>query len=221
VSSTDDQLDRYQAATESLLASPSLLKSWHEHACRETAYGRYLLDNSWKLLPSLPSDLIPHKPILRIWENFFAGIDFGIDFRSLTVFLSEDSRRCLVREGRWRTPKNNGERIHAFVSCGGEINNATPEISVRDANVPFDQLRCMLDQLAEIKIPFPPMEGFRVSTDSPHQGFEWMSRGKSPARMCIQWSIDPVEVWFPVVECVSSIRDLLCASLESGSNPTE
>ena len=221
MSSSDDQLNRYQAATESLMASPTLLKSWHEHLDRETAYACYLLDNSWNLPPSLPFDLVPTHPILRLWENFFAGIDFGIDFRSLTVFLSGDLKRCLVREGRWRPPNDNLEKIHVFVSSDGEINNSTPVISVRDANVPFDRLRCMLDRLAEIKIPLPPMEDYGVSTDSPHQGFEWMSRGNSPARMRVQWSVDPVGDWFPVVECISSIRDLLCASLDVGSNPAE
>ena len=221
MSLSGDQLNRYQAATESLVASSTLLKSWHEHVGREIAYGCYLLDNSWNLPPSLPSDLVPHKPILRLWENYFGGIDFGIDFRTLTVFLSQDLQRCLVREGRWRTPNDNLERIHEFVSNDGEISNRTPLISIRDANVAFDRLRRMLDRLAEVKIPLPPMEGYGVSTNSPNQGFEWMSRGNSAAGVRVQWSVDSVGDLLPVVECISSIRDLLRASLEAGEKPEE
>ncbi len=217
---SDDLTNRYQVATETLMSSPALLKSWHEHCDRNTAYGRHLLDNSWKLSPSLPFDLVPHKPILRLWQDVFTGPESNAC--SLTVFLGQDSMRCLVREARWqRSGHDNLERIYEFVLSGGECTNNTPAISVRDSDVPFAKLRCMLDQLLEVAVPLRPMEECGVSTDSPNQGFEWLSRGDSPARIHIQWAWKPVDDWLPIVDHVLSIRDLLHECLASIPNPTE
>lgn len=206
-------MDEHEAS-ERLLASPKLLKAWHSFSSRESAYAWHLLNRSWQIPPSIPSDYIPHNPRLRFWDN--AGGWSDHQPCTLTVFRGLDEpTRC--RLATWhRGAEELWRQLIQFVKAEGDVPFSEPKIAVEDADVPFAQLHEHLQAIAACSVPAISLQDpheHSVTTDLGSVGFEYFSQNQPPAAFKFEWSDYRPREWEPLLEQVERLRTFLMGCL--------
>jgi hypothetical protein len=217
-----DEFDRRDALISMLVSTPQLLKAWRTSSALESSYAWHLLNHSWQLSPEIPRDYIPHNPRLRLWGKPGGWTDN--EPYTLTIFRGFDEpTRC--RQAIWHCMGSveMNERIVQFINDGGQIHFYEPNISVSDADIPFDKLNHYLQALAEHKVPaitLPDPREVYVTTDVGSIGFEYFSQNQPPAGIKYEWSDYTPAEWQPLVAAITKLREFLLSCFKQ-SPPRE
>ena len=206
-----DEYDQLDELLDKLTASPALSKAWHASSAIGYSYAWYLLNHSWKLSPEVPRNYIPHSPRLRLWDDAIGCTENNP--YTLAVFRGFDEpTRC--RHAIWHC-KQNGEYKKWFIEFfenGGQVQFHEPNITVRDADVPLDELNQHLRAIAAHKvtaISFQPQSETSTSTYSGSLGFDYFSQDQPPAGITYKWSHRAPRDWKPVIAEIEKLRKFL------------
>jgi hypothetical protein len=211
-----DEFDELDRLTEKLVASPELIKAWRASSAIESSYAWHLLNHSWQLPPEIPRDYIPHSPRLRIWDDA-AGWTENEPY-TLTVFRGfDESTRC--RRAVWhnKTPGETKDRFVQFFKDGGPVQFYEPNITIADANVPFDAFNQHLQRIASLTVPAISLQGMgegSVTTDVGSVGFEYYSQNQPPAGIRYEWSDYHPPEWELLIEAVKQLHEFLIRCFE-------
>lgn len=210
-----DEYDKLDELAARLGKSPILAKAWNLSATLTVSYAWWLLNHSGQLPPEIPSTYRPHKPLLRIWDNACGWTDK--EPYTLTVFQGSDgatrSRRAI-----WhcKSAEDTKVRLIKFFENNGEVRFEEPKISVRDVEIPVDQLNVHLQAISSHQIPAislqSPGDG-TVTTDVGSIGFEFFSQAQPPAGIKYEWSDTYPGEWQPLIEAVMKFQDFLLSGL--------
>lgn len=206
-----DEFDQRDRLTEKLFASPELTKAWRASSAIGSSYAWHLLNHSWQLPPEIPRGYLPHSPRLRIWDDALGWTEN--EPYTLTVFRGVDeATRC--RRAIWHSkrPGEMQDRFVRFFEHDGKVQFHEPNITVADAEVPYDAFRRHLQLIAGLTVPAICLQGKSegtLTTDVGSVGFEYYSQNQPPAGIKYEWSYHHPPEWDPLVEAVMQLRDFL------------
>ena len=194
-----------------LPTSPERFAVWHNHARIKSAYAWFLLNHSWLISPSIPSDNIRKNPRIKIWDDARGWMNKGP--YTLTVFCGYDEL-IYCRHAIWQDKKTDEimRQFVEFINGSGELQTSDPIIEVGDSQVPYTQFYDYLRKIAACTIPAISLQDPRessVSTDVGSMGFEYFSLNQPPAAIKYQWADTTPREWEPILNIVNELREFL------------